>query len=353
MLRPFLAFLLICFISHCAAQGYVIVGDSLKQGKVHRNGNSSITYYENGYRNGTDYPLKRVMGYREKYKVFEAVVVDGDRKFYRRLTDGTVTLYKSGFHYALKSGDTATVIRRNNFRTEVNRILKLNASQDELARLTYSQPALMAVVTQNDYVGSGIKNIPYRKFGIVVGYNLLQFKSTPYLITLSKNVAVPSIGVFADLPLSFKKNKWYLTPEVNVMKYQTAFYQQDNNGHSNFMALNLQNINMLGSVKWVGDGSIKPYGKVGLIASATKAECPTGLIATTKDGSNVYVNHLPLPDSQKALQFGANAAAGVQIPVGGRKNIHVEVRYTKSLNSALSDFKLNVSNIGICAGFNL
>ncbi|MEJ0032874.1 MAG: hypothetical protein WDO15_22030 [Bacteroidota bacterium] len=354
MPKLLLILLLACCCVHSLAQGYIAFGDSLKQGRVHRNGNRSLTYFNIGETRGVDYSLDKVSEYRLKYSVYEALVIDGDRKFYRRLADGTVKLYRSGFHYALKTGDRAVLIRKRNFREELNNTLQLNATKDDLSRLSYSKPALIAVLNQNDKAGFDIKSVPYRKFGVIVGYNLLQFKTSPYLISLTKQVATPSVGLFADLPLSFKKNAIYLTPEVNASKQQVPFYQSDTNGHTNFVALNMQNVNILTSLKLVaGQGLFRPYGKVGVIASAINVKCPTGLVSTTRDGTNVYVNNIPLAVSQKGLQVGVNIAGGVQIPVGGRKNIHVEVRYTKSLNDALKDFKLNTSNVGISAGFSL
>jgi hypothetical protein len=78
---------------------------------------------------------------------------------------------------------------------------------------------------------------------------------------------------------------------------------------------------------------------------------PTGLLEATQSGSTIETTTQDVP--REALLYGVMSGAGVQIPYSKRKNIHLEVKWMKSLNEDLKDLSLNFSGISFTTGFSI
>ncbi len=332
---------------------HIFIGDSsYHQGWVSLIGKGKLEFKTSDIGKPIIYSLEDLSEYSTHGSTYEAMVIQSKRTFYRRYVNGQVSLYYNRGTYVVKSGNVPTPFRRSNFRSVLSSVIKCEGNDASLFKLSYTKAAIKGIVTSHNSGDCNTDLISYRKFGIVAGYNFITTRASPTGTNKFKETnAAPSVGLFLDLPMAFKKGI-YLTLEASGTAFQPSYYNQSP-VETAFMVLRINAINASASLKFIRQtGTVKPYVKLGALASFLQINCPTGLLTTETDGTTINVMSMSPFTPTNTTQFGINSAVGVEIPVHRRKNLHLEIRYTRSIGDAMENLDLNLSNIGVTAGFN-
>lgn len=298
------------------------------------------------------FSLDNVKEYRMEGEIYEALVINSKREFYHRLVTGDVSLYKRRKTYTLKSGDQLKPINRKNFKSVIASTIKCEGSDQSLSRLTFRKTPMKRILIAANEGTCNSDLIPYRKVAVTAGYSIISTSSSPNSAhNLKKTVLAPFIGLFLDLPLAFKRPGSYFSLEVSGSSFQPSYFVE-RPGETSFMALRIRAINVSTGFKFIKKtGNMRPYMKFGATSSFLHIECPTGFMTTDVAGSTVNIKQ-DLMQPNDAIQIGVNGSLGLEIPIQKRQNIHVEVKYLKSLSDVSASVKLGISSFGVGVGYN-
>jgi hypothetical protein len=359
-MKLFYSFLLViwfaCTINNSSAQRnpgeYIVKDFAYSMGKVVPLSKERIQFQKTKSEKPIIYNANEITEYGYEGNVFESIPIKGDQKFLKRIVSGKINLYQDQKLYALKVDSSFIIFNRKDYRSVISESIKCEGNDRSLSRMTYSKVALSTYIKAYNLGRCNSDNLPYKKFGGYVGYSSLQFdvffgKS----VALKDRIAVPTVGVFCDLPL-FRPRSLFLTTEVNWLYGKPLFYRENQN-NSDYFGLNINGVNSLVSTKWIiSQRKIKAYFKAGAVVSFLNVTSPTGLIQTIAQGSAIDISRQEVSKSSELL-YGFNSGIGLEIPYKRRQNFHLEIKYIKTFDGRFDSFKMDFSGFSIVAGFNI
>ena len=330
---------------------YVVKDSVYSTGIVIPMTNGRIQFQKNKKDKPVIYTAYEVKEYGYAGKVYESLFINGNPEFFKRIVAGTLNLYKGKRAYSIKKDSSLLSFNKKNYRSVIREYIDCERSDVSLSQLAYSKAALTNYLNQYNQYGCRGSYIPYKKFGVYLGYALLQFNVTPKNSpTLSETAGGSSISLFYDLPL-YKPRTLFISTEINWLYSKPILYHETEN-KTNYVAMNINGLNSLVGVKWVViDGKVKPYLKTGTLISFLRITSPTGLVKTISNGSVIDIYNQDVSASNTFL-YGFNSGIGLEIPFKERKNFHAELRYLKTFSGAIDSFTLDFSGFSIITGIN-
>lgn len=347
--------LLLCASVQVMAQNpdYVVYKGAYMQGHVMTFRNGTLEFKRSELEEAVVYSLNDVSEYGFQGRSFEALMIQSTREFYQRHVHGKVSLYERRGDFVLKSNDNLIPLNRKNFRTVISNAVKCEGKSPSLSQLTYTEWAMKGVIVAHNEGECNADLIPYRKIGIAAGYGFVTTKaSTHVTISFKETDMAPSFRVFADFPMKFRRPGAYFCVEALGTSFQSSYYSQSV-GKTAFMTLRVNGITAATSFKFIRkQGNIRPYVKLGAVGSFFRINTPTGLLTSEAEGSVINIKNELLVARFNSTQLGYNTAFGLEIPIHGRKNLHLELKHTSSLPIDRSDVDLRLSTFTLLAGFN-
>ncbi|MEI9920833.1 MAG: hypothetical protein WDO14_18875 [Bacteroidota bacterium] len=333
-------------------QDYIIVNDSLRQGKVRPYGKGRIVLQEYETQagigaGGTVYNLSRISEYKRGSDIYEALTINGDRRMYVRLAKGNTSLYKRNGHFFLKSNDQLTELRRSNFRSTLASSLTCEGKEGSISNVVFSKQAMTGIVQRSNAGTCNLDRYPYRKLGIFVGYNLMNLKLYETQSEHSDlKASVPSVGIFYEAPLVTNLPWLYGSLEAFMVlpyKVEATFNVP---GQTNRLVMTYNQIVATPGVKVTTTGTMPGlYVNLAPAISFTHAEAPEGVTSGGKKVSNVNPEHYK--------QLGYSASLGIQFPLSNRKNIHVELKHFNAGRYSDSAYEMQSTTTSLLVGFSL
>jgi len=230
--------------------------------------------------------------------------------------------------------------------------MRCDSCDRALSRLQYSKGSLASFVRSYNAGIPDTRSIPSRKYGIFVGYGVTNFKATSNTRTsFDEKSPAFSVGMFGDFPQ--QRYRWLtISGELNWLRSSPSLYSGGTGYDTEFFALDMNAFNAALNFKFTTRlGPISPYGKAGGSFSYVLVSSPTGLITTEKTLFVVDIYKERIPNASAGV-FGFQAATGIDIPLGGTRNIYLEVKYSRMSNGNYLPITMNYSTVGLVAGFN-
>ncbi|HEX8059508.1 MAG TPA: hypothetical protein VF473_01170, partial [Cyclobacteriaceae bacterium] len=229
----FLIPLLCLLATEAFSQDYLIIGDTLWGGQVRRYGDKKLVWEKGD--NTFEYPMDQVIEYQQRYTVYRALWVDGQKSIYKRIVDGKSILYQRGHRFILKAQGKMVELNRKDFRTTLAANLAYEEKDKSMSNVIFSRMSLQSVVQASNAGACNFDRFAYRKFGLTAGYSFINLKasSTQWLHSTSTSQSL-TLGAFYEGPV-FSKFPWlYASAEalyVTPYRAQFEFYEQFRNTH--------------------------------------------------------------------------------------------------------------------------
>jgi len=347
---------LTCITNYSYAQKnpseYIVKDSTYSMGKVIPLGKGKIQFQRTKKEQPVIYNALEIKEYGYDGKVYESLLINGSQKFLKKIVSGKVILYQDKKLYALKVDTSLILINKGDYRSVISESVKCEGNNQSLLKLSYSKTALSNYIKEHNSGKCNTDNFPYKKFGGYLGYNFLQFNSTfGSSLKIKDNIAVPTLGLFIDLPL-YRPRSLFTTTELNWFYGKPLFYSEDQT-NTNYSGLNVNGINLLLSGKWlVVQNKMKTYFKTGALFSFINITSPTGLVSTKSNGSFIDISQQEISKSNTFL-YGSNSGIGLEIPYKKGKNFHFEFKYLKTFDGSFDFMSMNFSGFSIIGGFNI
>jgi hypothetical protein len=330
---------------------FIATDSSLTTGKVSSLGNGKFEFRHHRKSPPILFGPNDVREYGQGDYVYESLEIRGERIFYKRLASGPATLYKNKKSYLFKFNDSLTHLDKQNYRAVFERTVVCEGGPELISTVAFNSASMANFLNRVNRGKCNQGNLPYRKFGLYAGYNLIQV-NVDFNQTTSFNDGANAItiGLFFDYPV-YKPRSLYVTGELLVTSWQVSNYEEKGN-QTKYVGLDITAFVVPLGVKWVfPDGNVKPYVKAGGAFSYLKFNSPPEYFTTTSSNGLVELNQNDI-DATKSIQAGFDAAAGLELPLGKRKNIHIECKYLNSFDVSEKTFQINCSGLFLNAGIN-
>lgn len=330
---------------------YVVIDSAFVMGSVSMLRNGEVQFQQNKNDKPTIYDANDILEFGYNGKVFESMIIHGNRKFAERIVNEQVKLYKTQANYLIKTDSNLFVLSADNFRDVFSAHFTCDGAEDAATKLDYTKVALRTYIKAFNRVECDLHNFPHSKFGVYAGVSSLQFNvSLESSVDISENALAPSVGLFYDLPL-FRPRALYFTVDVNSIYANPLFYSQSQ-GSTTYLALQVLGASSSVNAKWMFmQQGVRAYLKAGALFAFVATSSPNGLIKSVSNGAAIEVSRVSIANANDIV-FGANTSVGVEIPHKGRKNFHLEARYQKVFNGAFDSFTMNFSGYSLVAGYN-
>jgi len=331
---------------------FIATDSSLATGFVSGLGNGKYEFKQ--YRNSTPvvFDANTIREFGEGGEVYESLEVGGEKVFYRRLASGPGALYQKKRSYILKLNDSLTHLTKENYRSVFEQKLVCEGGATLLTTVGYGRASMANFVNRVNRGKCTSGNLPYRRLGIYAGYNVMQLDvqfSDASSFKYKANAFVG--GFFFDLPL-YKPRSLFISGEVLVSKITPSFYSEKQN-RTDFAGMDVTALMVPLGFKWVfPDSKIRPYTKAGAVVSYLKFNSNPEYFQTISNGPIIEIIQSEI-SATKIIQVGFQMAAGLEFPIGKRKNIHIECKYFSSYNVSEPNLEFNSSGLFLMTGFNL
>jgi len=334
-----------------------ISNDSLyKQGKVVPLKNGEVLFQATKRDKPVIYSAYKIKEYSYHGRIYESLNIDGNQKYFEKIVSGKASFYQEKKMHFLKIDSAIIVFDKKNFRSVFKSALNCDGKDQILTKLDFSKGSLSYFINSynQDYCNSD--KLLYKKFGVYVGYNQLQFNAfftfSDDAYKLRSNASSPMIGLFYDSPLH-RPRSLIFTLGLDWFYAKTQFYNE-NGYNTTFSKVTFNGVSSYFSIKWIlVKKGIKPYTKVGgLISFLTISPAEWITTSSNPDGSVINMSKQSLTKSN-ALLYGFDSGIGFELPYRYRKNFHIELKYNKTAEGNFNYFSMYYSRLLIAAGFNL
>lgn len=342
-------------MNYCCAQRtskeYIVTDSTLTMGNVIPLGPGEIQFKLSKKDSPVSYTAAEIKEYGYGGKVYESVFVNGSKQFLKKLVSGKTELYQGKRFYALKVDSTLIPFTRTNYRSVLRESLLCEGKDKSLSKIAYAKNSLSNHVADVNNATCNQDQFPYVKFGVFAGYNFLEVNASfGSEIKLADKLSVPTLSLFTDIPV-FRPRSLFVTAELNWFYAQPLFYRE-RGANTNFSGLNVNAFNLLiGGKLLLFPSKIKPYFKTSALFSRVDISSPTGLVETKSDGVTVEAYQKEIRKAD-AFFYGFNSGLAFEIPLGKRKNFHIEAKYLKSFNGKFDFGSMNFSGFSTMMGFN-
>lgn len=332
-------------------QGYIATDSSLMTGRISSLGKGRYEFRHHRKSKPVIFGANDIREYGDGGQEYESVLVGAERIFYQRIANGPVKFFKHKKSYFLSINDSLISVTRDNYRERFQQNLICEGGSHLIKTVSYNSRSMGNYVNVANRGKCTSANLPYRRIGFYAGYNLMTLdaefdKVDPF----SENTNSFTGGIFFDLPL-YRVKSLFLSAEFLVTHLQTSYYKESGN-RTQYAGFDMTGFIVPLGIKWYASKTnLKPYLKTGAVVSYLKFNSVPEYYATTTNGGVVEVLHEDL-GADNSLQLGFDAAAGLEFPVGNRKNIHIECKYLNSFGVSADSHKVNCSGLFLMTGIN-
>ncbi|MFY7920155.1 MAG: hypothetical protein ACOVOF_12600, partial [Chryseotalea sp.] len=300
----------------------------------------------------TLYFSNEVKEFYSKGEVYESFYINGNFRFYKKIVDGDVDLYKNGNLYAIKSKDSLIHFSKSNYKDALKTIVRQPLALNQIDKLKYSKNELVYYLNKINKGVYTFESYIQPKLGAYVGANFLDLNfSYETTLNMKQELNSPTIGLFTDLPIS-RNGRLLFVSDIGIFFGKTLLEGVDL-GKQYYTELNLEGINTTAGIKWViMNRKIRPYVKLSLQATFVKYSSPTNLIEIVKTNSVIEVYKKDLTDFT-SFQLGNSGGIGVEYTLKNRKIIHAELRHLNSFIDQNRKFRMQYSGISFFVGFSI
>jgi len=342
------------FAQDVSFANYIVIDSTANHGLVYPRKDGKIDFKTSRIGKITVYDAIQVKEFTYNKKLFDSYSFQNKREFYERVVTGEDTLYRKGHTYLIRSNNAPLEMNRKNFRSVLKE--KLNCSGDvaQFSKVIYTPSAIKNVVTLSNTGRCDLNNLRYRKFGIYAGYNFFQFNGSMVDgASLSGGGQSPTAGIFGDFPV-FRRKTLYFTFDVGFISLVDALISSSSSSTYRTADVKLSGITASPiGVKWVFNKKLKPYFRAGITASYLNITSSAGYLTSTLTAASDVNSALILIKSSSGGLYGLNTGAGIQLPLGKRKNLHIELRYTYATGADFDPLTLGYFAGSLFVGFNI
>lgn len=331
--------------------GYIATDSSLITGNVTLLGKGKYEFRHHRKSKPIVFGPNDIREYGDGGNEYESLLVDGERTFYQRVTNGPVKLFRNKKSYLLGIDDSLIFLTKGNYRSLFQQILVCEGGSSLVNTVSYTSRSMGNYVSRANKAKCTSANLPYRRIGIYMGYNLMNFEMEFSKVNaFTDNAKSFTGGIFFDLPL-YKAKSLFLSTELLVTSLKSVYYNQHNN-RTEYAGIDMTGIVIPLGVKWLlSNATIRTYLKTGATVSYFKFNSLPEYFATTTNGDIVEVLAEEIT-ADNSLQVGFDAAAGLEIPIGNRKNIHIECKYINAFDGSANSSQMNWSGLFFITGIN-
>ncbi len=329
---------------------YIATDSVYSQGRVFQIGKNKIRFQKTKLDQLITYTPKDIIEYGFGGNSFESLFINGEQNFYARVVHGESSLYLDRRSFFLKRNDSLIQLNRGNFKPRLSRLLGID--DQSLSRLTYSKLALANFIDLCNKRKYNSSFLPFRKAGVYVGYYNFTFNTSGQgLSEITGNSDFFSLGFFADFPL-YDPQSLNVFAELNWISAKTDFYNSSQN-LTDYLAIDVIGLTAPVGIKWIFNrAKMSPFLKAGALVSYLQVNSPNGIIQTIRTGSDIEIYKKELSPASN-LMLGYHTGIGLEIPMKGRKNIHLDMKYLRSFKADFDAMSLGFSGLYFGLGFNL
>lgn len=329
---------------------YIVKDSTYTQGKILRRDKNEILFQKSKLFEPETFFMDELKEYGYGGYAYQSLSKFGAKGLFKRISMGETNLYVDEESYILLRNDTLTHLNKQNYRYQLKKNLTITGKDQSLSKIIYTETSIRNFIDRCN-LGNCSSDLPYRKFGILVGYNSFKFNFSEAGLSLTSNTNFFSIGFFGETPL-YKPNSLYLTGEFFYLNAKPSFYQSAQN-ITNYVSADVKSLSTLFSAKWIFlEKKSKAYLKAGPTVNYLTVDVPNGVIQTKKSGSVIEISNRTI-DSSSGVLLGYHLGLGLETQLKGRKNIHFELKYQNTFNSGFDSFSLSYSGLSFLTGFNI
>jgi hypothetical protein len=330
---------------------YIIIDSVYRQGIASRRGVDRVQFKVRNNDPPVVYTADQVQEFSSGGQVYTSFNQNGKRIFLLRVAAGNTALYRDGSGYLLVQEGAMVRIGRSGFRQTLTDATGCGTGDRRLSRVAYSNASLRHYIGAHNAGTCDLKSFPYRKAGLYAGYSPLRFRAGfAGQLEAGAGSSAFTAGVFLDLPL-FKPENLYISSDLMWLQHNPLFYEESANV-TEFAGMEISGICWSNSIKYfIARRSPGVYIGAGLPLAFLKTRTPTGLVQTALNGDEVTTVRKAV-DSSLMLLGGIQTGIGLEIPLSGRMNFHLEARYQAVFGVWNESHALNYSGLFLLGGIS-
>lgn len=330
---------------------YIIIDSVYRQGIASRQGADRVQFKARNNDPPVVYTADQVQEFSAGGHVYTSFNQNGVGIFLPRVAEGNTALYRDGRGYLLVQDSGMVRIERSGFRQTLAEATGCGTGDRRLSRVAYSNASLRHYIGAHNAGRCDLKSFPYRKAGLYAGYSPLRFRAGfAGGLEAGTGSAAFTAGVFLDLPL-FKPENLFITSDLMWLQHKPLFHEEYGS-ITEFAGMEISGLCWSNSIKYfVARGSPCVYIGAGLPLAFLKTRTPTGLVQTTLNGDEVTTVRKDV-DSSLMLLGGIQTGIGLETPLSGRMNFHLEARYQAVFGAWNQSHSLNYSGFFFLGGIS-